>query len=156
MTEIKKKVGAGIGVMILNKEGQVLLGKRHDDPEKADSELHGEGCWTMPGGKLEFGETFEEGGAREVKEETGIVVKGLIVISLHNDKNEHAHFVTIGMMATKFKGEPNVMEPDEIVEWRWFDLKSLPTPMFFPSAKVVENYLAKEFYLGNSVSSSLL
>lgn len=61
MTEIKKRVGAGIGVMILNKESKVLLGKRHYDPQKADSELHGEGSWTMPGGKLEFGETFEEG-----------------------------------------------------------------------------------------------
>lgn len=24
----------------------------------ADSELHGEGTWTMPGGKLDFGESF--------------------------------------------------------------------------------------------------
>ena len=56
----KKRVGAGVGVMILNKDGKVLLGKRHDDPQKADSALHGEGTWTMPGGSLEVGESFEE------------------------------------------------------------------------------------------------
>ena len=46
-----KKPGVGFGVMIL-KQGRILLGKRHSDPDKADSELHGEGTWTMPGGKL--------------------------------------------------------------------------------------------------------
>lgn len=147
MTEIKKRVGAGIGVMILNKEGQVLLGKRHDDPEKADSQLHGEGTWTMPGGSLEVGESFEEGATREVKEETGIIIKNPKIISVHNTKNEHAHFVTIGLLVAEFEGTPKVMEPDEIVDWQWFDLEKLPTPMFFPSAKVIENYLAGEFYI---------
>ena len=145
--EQKKKVGAGFGVMILNKEGKVLLGKRHDDPVKADSALRGEGTWTMPGGKLEWGETFEIGSAREVKEETGITIKNPKVISVHNSKNEHAHFVTIGLLVSEFEGEPKVMEPDEIVKWQWFDLKELPAPMFFPSTKVVENYLAKQFYI---------
>lgn len=36
----KKKVGAGFGVMIL-REDKILLGRRHIDPEKADSELRG-------------------------------------------------------------------------------------------------------------------
>ena len=58
----KLKVGAGFGVMLF-KEGKILLGRRHADPEKADSELNGEGTWTMPGGKLHFGESFEEGAA---------------------------------------------------------------------------------------------
>lgn len=46
-----KKVGVGFGVMIL-KDGEILLGKRHKDPEKADSALHGEGTWTMPEERL--------------------------------------------------------------------------------------------------------
>ena len=65
----EKKVGVGFGVLLL-KDKKILLGKRHEDPEKADSELHGAGTWTMPGGKLEFGETFEQGARREVLEET--------------------------------------------------------------------------------------
>lgn len=44
-----QKVGVGVGVMILH-EDRILLGLRHSDSTKADSELHGEGTWTMPGG----------------------------------------------------------------------------------------------------------
>ena len=40
--EDKKKVGVGIGVMVL-KEGKVLLGKRHENPEKASSLIKGAG-----------------------------------------------------------------------------------------------------------------
>lgn len=147
MTEEKKRVGAGFGVMVLNKESKVLLGKRHDDAVKADSALRGEGTWTMPGGKLEWGESFEDGAIREVKEETGLVIKNPKVISIHNSKNDHAHFVTIGLLVTEFEGEPKVMEPDEIVKWQWFGMDELPLPMFFPSTKVIENYLAKQFYI---------
>ena len=144
--EIKnKKVGVGFGVF-LKKGNKILLGKRHIDPKKADSELHGEGTWTMPGGKLEYGETFEEGAAREVFEETGITLKKVKVICINNDKNEYAHFVTIGLFSEDFRGEPKVMEPDEITEWRWFDLNNLLSPLYFPSAKIVENYNKGEFY----------
>ncbi|MEI8007904.1 MAG: hypothetical protein WCI00_00130 [bacterium] len=40
MTE-NTNVGVGFGVMIL-RNGKILLGQRHVDPAKADSELHGE------------------------------------------------------------------------------------------------------------------
>lgn len=141
-----KKVGVGVGVMLL-REGKILLGRRHTDADKADSELHGEGTWTMPGGKLEFGETFEEGARREVYEETGIELGGMKVICVNNDKNEHAHFVTIGLFSDQFGGEPKIMEPDEIVEWRWFGLDDLPNPVYFPSAKIIENYRKNLFYI---------
>ena len=59
---------------MLIKKGKMRLGKRHEDPAKADSELHGEGTWTMPGGKVEYGETFAQGAKRELEEETGITV----------------------------------------------------------------------------------
>jgi len=144
--ENKPKVGVGFGVMI-TKDGKVLLGKRHSDPEKADSELHGEGTWTMPGGKLEYGESFEDGAKREVQEETGLQLKEAKVICVNNDKNEFAHFITIGLLSDNFSGEPKVMEPDEIVEWGWFGLDNLPAPMYFPSAKVVENYKKNLFYI---------
>jgi hypothetical protein len=51
------------------------------------------------------------------------------------------------MFAEKFRGEPQVMEPDEIVEWRWFSLENLPTPLFPPSAKIVENLRNNLFYI---------
>lgn len=127
--------------------GKVLLGRRHDDPEKASSALRGEGTWTMPGGKLEFGESFEDGARREVLEETGITINKLEVFCVNNNKNEHAHFITIGLFSDDFEGEAQVLEPDEIVEWQWFDLDQLPEPMYFPSSNMIQNYLQKKFYI---------
>ena len=143
--EIKQKPGVGFGVMIL-KEGKVLLGHRHLDPEKASSLLHGEGTWTMPGGKLHFQENLKEGAIREVFEETGIKVKDFKVISVSNDIVSDAHFVTIGFLSEEFEGEAKTMEPDEITEWKWFDLNNLPSPLYFPSEKIIKNYLAKKIY----------
>jgi len=144
--EEKKKVGVGFGVMIL-KDNKLLLGRRHDDPEKASSLLNGAGTWTMPGGKLDFGETFENGAKREVLEETGITLDKINVICVNQDMVESAHFITIGFFSDAFSGEPKVMEPDEITEWRWFELDNLPSPIYFPSTKVLENYKKKKFYI---------
>ena len=142
-----KKVGVGFGVMIL-RDNKVLLGKRHEDPEKASSLLHGQGTWTMPGGKLIFGESFEGGAEREVLEETGIIInkQNVKLISISNDKVSDAHFVTLGFLCSDSNGEPKVMEPDEITEWKWFSLDNLPKPLFFPSEKVLNNYFSNIIY----------
>ena len=144
----EKRIGVGFGVMIL-KNNRVLLGRRHEDPKKASSLLKGEGTWTMPGGKLHFGESFEEGAAREVMEETGIKLNGMTVICVNNDAVENAHFVTIGLFSDDFKNEPKVMEPNEITEWHWFGLDNLPSPIYFPSLKILNNYKNKKFYIKN-------
>ncbi|MCK5629014.1 MAG: NUDIX domain-containing protein [Nanoarchaeota archaeon] len=146
MEQKKKKIGVGFGVLIL-KDNKVLLGKRHEDPEKASSLLNGAGTWTMPGGKLDFGETFEQGAKRETMEETGIKLNKVDVICVNNDMVETAHFITLGLFSDDFEGKPQVLEPDEITEWGWFDLNELPNPIYFPSAKVLENYKAKKFYV---------
>lgn len=146
--EEKKKVGGGFGVMIL-KDGKVLLGRRHCDPEKASSLLNGAGTWTMPGGKLNFRETFEQGAKREVLEETKITLNKVKVICVNQDMVATAHFITIGLLADDFSGEAKVMEPDEITEWHWFALDDLPTPLYPPSAKIIENYRQKKFYISS-------
>jgi len=143
--QLNQKPGVGFGVMIL-KKGKVLLGHRHENPEKASSLLHGEGTWTMPGGKLHFQEKLKEGAIREVFEETGMKVKDLEAISISNDIVQDAHFMTIGFLCKDFEGEAKVMEPDEITEWKWFDLDNLPSPLYFPSEKIIKNYLAKKIY----------
>lgn len=141
-----KKVGVGFGVMLLN-EGKVLLGRRHEDPEKADSLLNGAGTWTMPGGKLNFGEKIEDGAARELLEETSMVLKKSKVICLNQEIIETAHFLTVGILAEEFSGYPQVMEPDEITEWGWFELDKLPSPLYFPSEKILNNYKQNAFYI---------
>lgn len=142
-----KKIGVGFGVIIL-RDNKILLGKRHEDPTKADSELHGEGTWTMPGGGLHFRESFEDGAEREVLEETGLAInkQSIKLVSVGNDQVSDAHFVTLGFICNDSKGEPKVMEPDEITEWKWFSLDNLPKPLFFPSEKVLKNYLSNNVY----------
>ena len=68
-------------------------------------------------------------------------------ICVNNDILNGVHFVTIGLFSDVIEGEPKVMEPDEIVEWGWFDLDNLPEPMYFPSQKVLNNYFEKKFYI---------
>lgn len=148
LSKEKDKVGVGVGVMII-KDGKILLGRRHDNPEKASSLLDGAGTWTMPGGKLDFGETFEDCARREVLEETGMTLNKVEVICINQDIVETAHFITIGLFSDGFSGEPKIMEPDKITEWRWFNPENLPSPMYFPSAKVLKNYKQKNFYIQN-------
>ncbi len=143
-----KKIGVGFGVLLM-RDNKVLLGRRHDDPEKADSLFNGAGKWTMPGGKLDFGETFEVGARREVAEETSIELGKVELICVNQDIVEGAHFVTMGLLCTDFSGEPKVMEPDEITEWGWFEFDNLPSPLYFPSAKIFENYRQKKFYIAS-------
>jgi 8-oxo-dGTP diphosphatase len=152
MEETKKVVRAGVGVLLVREESgvrKVLLGHRHEDPEKASSALNGAGTWTCPGGKMDFGDGFEEGAARELLEETGIVVEpsDFSFASLSNERVPTAQFVTTCWLATKFTGEPRVMEPDEITEWAWFDINNLPEPMYLPSLHAIENYRSGKVYL---------
>jgi len=144
----RDKPRVGVGVMILNENGEVLLGKRVDDPIKASSDLHGEGCWTMPGGKLEFGETLLDGAAREVLEETNIVIdkSKTKLISITNEIRPGVHYVTAGFLYEKFNGQAQVMEPEEITEWKWYNLDSLPENIFLPSTKMIKAYLNNKIY----------
>lgn len=52
--------------MVLTEDGKIVLVKRRHEPLA--------GQWSLPGGRLELGETLEAGVAREVLEETGLVV----------------------------------------------------------------------------------
>jgi 8-oxo-dGTP diphosphatase len=122
------------------------LEKRNDDSEKASSELHGEGTWTMPGGKLDFGETLKEAACREAMEETGITLNKLELISVTDDIILNKHFVTIGFLCEDFNGDPKVMEPEEITEWQWFSLDNLPERVFLPSAKIIRSFSNKIIY----------
>jgi 8-oxo-dGTP diphosphatase len=131
------------------RDGKVLLGRRHPDTEKASSELHGEGMWTMPGGKMDYGEKIVDAAKRELREETGVDAKSMKIVSVGNEIRDNAHFVTIGFLCEKFEGEPRTMEPEEIVEWKWFQIDDLPSPIFPPSQKLLQNYINKEIYKGD-------
>ena len=63
----------GVGAVIVH-QGRVLLVRRGKEPLK--------GRWTLPGGALELGETLRQGVAREVREETGLLVEPVELVQL--------------------------------------------------------------------------
>lgn len=139
------KPGIGVGIMIL-KDNKVLLGLRNPKKEKASSELNGQGTWTMPGGKVEFMETLINAAKRELEEETSLIASNLELICISDDMTDTAHYVTAGFLATDYSGEIKVMEPETILEWKWFDINNLPTNMYKPSQIILEKFLKKLIY----------
>ena len=122
------------------KGGKLLLGRRGGG--------HGRGTWSMPGGKIEFGESFEEAAKREVLEETGIILRAARIICVNSDRSETRHSITVGLVAEEFVGEPKTIAPEEIDEWGWFPLDRLPEPLFPPCRNVLDCYLGNRFSRG--------
>lgn len=139
------KPGLGVGVLVL-KDNKVLLGLRNPDKVKASSELQGQGTWTMPGGKVEWMETLEEAAKRELEEETSLIATDLEIFSVSDDIKGEAHYVTMGFLAKDYTGEVKTMEPETILEWKWFDIDGLPENMYMPSAKCIEKYKSGVIY----------
>lgn len=62
-----------VGAVVVD-DNRVLLVRRGSEPKK--------GHWSLPGGMLELGESLAKGVAREVLEETGIIVEPVELIEL--------------------------------------------------------------------------
>lgn len=118
-------VQVGVGVFVL-RDGRFLMGRRRG--------AHGAGAWSLPGGHLEYGETFETTATREVAEETGLTIRNLRFAAVTNDlfPTEARHYVTIWLLSDLASGEPTVREPDKYVDLRWHTFDDLPTPLFQP------------------------
>ena len=118
--ELQTKVG--IGVMVF-RDGKVLLGKRKNS--------HGSGEFAFPGGHLEYMEGFEECAKREVFEETGLRIGNIRFQLLSNVKHyAPKHYVHIGLIADWVEGKAEVKEVEKCESWDWYDLQSLPSPLF--------------------------
>ncbi len=139
------KPGVGVGVMIL-KDNKILLGLRNPNKEKASSELQGQGTWTMPGGKVEFMEKLVDAAKRELEEETSLKATKIDFLCISDDMTKTAHYVTAGFIVKEYTGEVKTMEPETILEWRWFDLNALPTNLYKPSQKCIEKYQSGIIY----------
>lgn len=140
-----RKMGIGVGV-IIRQNDQILLALRNSDKDLADSSMRLEGTYTFPSGKVLYGESFEEAGIRKVKEETGLDVEEIKVISVQSDINEYAHYATVGLEATKYSGTIRLSGTKEIVSLKWFDIDKMPENLCFPSRKILDCYLNNKFY----------
>jgi 8-oxo-dGTP diphosphatase len=113
----------GIGVFVV-KDGKFLMGHRKGS--------HGEGTWAIPGGHMEYGESFEQTAAREVLEETGLTISNVRFGAVTNDvfKEENKHYVTVWVLSDWVSGEPTLTEPDKFIDQAWIDIDELPQPLF--------------------------
>lgn len=125
-------VRVGVGVWIFNPAGQVLLGKRKSK--------HGFDTWAPPGGHLEFGETPQHCAARELLEETGIIIPehNFSALSWTNDIFPEKHYITLHYRANNIIAEPKIMEPDKCAQWAWFNLGKLPSPLFLAAGNLLK------------------
>ena len=140
--------GVGVGVIVFNESDELLLILRNDDPAEALSDMRLEGTWTLPAGTVKSGETILQAAKRKVKSETGLSVDNLEVISIADDINEYAHFVTIGLIARMCNGKIDLGDSQEHVEYRYFNLNELPDNLCEPSLKIINNYKENIIYRG--------
>lgn len=81
-----------VSVVVINSDNQILLVKHRKGPRQ---------YWVLPGGRMEYGETFFECGIREVKEETGldVDVDRIIFLSEAIAPDRSRHIVNVFMTA---------------------------------------------------------
>lgn len=111
------------GLMILTKDNQVLLLKKAKDHKYAP------GSYTVPSGSKEPKESPLDSAIRETKEEVGVIVApedAKLVHVTFRGKTNGEEWADFFFSATKWKGEPKLMEPHKCDEVAWFDLDALP------------------------------
>lgn len=131
----------GIGVILVNPDGHVLIGKREGSHAP---------YFSIPGGYLESGESFETAAIREVKEETGLDIVNPTVLCVVNNletyKAEGLHVISVCLLAKDFSGNLALREPEKCSGWQWCDASNLPQPHFEASSMAISCYLEGKFY----------
>ena len=118
--QIHVSVGA-----VIHYKGKVLL-------QKINRPEHKRGLWSLPGGKVELGETFEEALKREVLEETGVGPEQYdfsfykIIHQYPAAACKHIYILTLHEEILEIKSNPA-----EIISSRWLEfsdpeLQNLP------------------------------
>lgn len=105
----------GVGVVVFNARGKVLLAQRGKPPR--------EGEWSLPGGLIDLGERLEAAAKREVWEECAIEIEigGLIApfepIVHDTDERIEYHYVILDYWAKHVNGEAIAQDDAEAVAW---------------------------------------
>ena len=123
----------GVGIILLNNENNVFVGKRIDNPKNS---------WQMPQGGVDQNESFLQAAKRELEEETGIksvkLIKKLdgwfkydlpknLLGKLWKGKYRGQKQKWFVMKFLGKLGEINVNTRNpEFLDWKWIKLSKLP------------------------------
>jgi ADP-ribose pyrophosphatase YjhB (NUDIX family) len=115
-------VKVGVAAAVFNARGEQLLVQRQDN-----------GLWAMPGGWADVGETPAEMTAREVLEETGLVVRVERLVGVYDSRRRqfrHPHHIYhLVLLCTHVAGTPTITP--EIRALAWYSPSS-PLPPLSP------------------------
>ena len=104
-----------MGAVVFRKN-RVLLVKRGKPPAR--------GTWAIPGGSVHLGETLAQAAEREVREETGVVIRAGAPVYTFDvvERDERGavrfHYVIVDLAAEYVSGEPR--PADDALDARWF------------------------------------
>lgn len=90
------------------------------------------GRWDPGGGRLEFGEAWEDAIRREVKEEFCTEIKDIKYIATTNVLREHngkpTHWIALIFAVEIERSQVKIGEPEKMDDIGWFSPDHLPTP----------------------------
>ncbi|MFJ8477689.1 NUDIX domain-containing protein [Kitasatospora sp. NPDC094011] len=104
-------------------------------------------AWTVPGGKAEPGEPLDEAAARELKEETGLIVDPadlqlIHVIHVEQGWDKAGQFVLFVFATDKWTGNLTNTEPHKHLAARWVPVDHIPEPAFPTATQALLAYRA--------------
>lgn len=123
----KSHNGFGTGVIVVNKDGQILLGKQKD------------GKWATFGGSVDCLESSNEAAIRELKEEIGLEAQKIYEVT---PQEGHANSKTF--VCEQWTGTPKV-DNKEFKSYKWMDIKEIPWNNLRPcSIDPLKHYTRKQ------------
>ncbi|MFH1416734.1 MAG: NUDIX domain-containing protein [Planctomycetota bacterium] len=115
--------------VVLNKDRQVLLVKRRNEPHK--------GMWCLPIGFAETGETIADAAGRELKEEAGIEARKVRLLDSDSFESEfYGDLLIVSFEMEKVGGEE--APGDDAEEVRYFPLDVLPPLAFSANKRAID------------------
>jgi 8-oxo-dGTP diphosphatase len=124
----------GVGVLLVDEHGRVLLTLRKLAPEA--------GCWSIVGGKLEYLETLHDCALREALEEVGLTIsiEALLCVTDHLLPQESQHWVSPAYLGRVTNGHAKNCEPRKTRQVRWFPLDQLPPNLTMTARNAIAAY----------------
>ena len=128
--------------VIVNDQGELLVGRRAKEPAK--------GTLDLVGGFMDLDETVEEGLCREILEESGLVIDPSEVRYLFSQPNRYPYSGIVCRTIDLFfevrvKGRPAIKGMDDIAGLHWVRLDELDTKLIGLASvrRGVEAYLKR-------------